>query len=301
MGVRQKVSYWTLKYTGGTMKETDRIARAMASKGKIRAIACVTTQLANDICFLQGASPAVSIALGRALSGTALLGSTLKQGQRLALKFEGSGPMNKMIAEMDWDGALRGTVAVPEAMAATVPELLGRAGFLTITKDLGMKEPYSGTVQLYTSEIGEDIAYYLTESEQIPSAVGLAVALADDGQIAASGGFLIQSLPPSDEEAVDKIMAAIEVMPSLASMLKEGRTPEEILDLLLDGVEHHPLESTGLFFRCGCSMEKVERALISLGREDLERMIAEQGFAEVTCEFCRKQYRVEPELLSRLK
>ncbi len=264
----------------------------MAAKGKIRAVACVTTKLANDICFLQGASPAVSVALGRALSGAALLGSTLKQGQRLALKFEGSGPMKKMIAETDWDGALRATVAVADAMAPTVPELLGRAGFLTVTKDMGMKEPYSGMVQLYTSEIGEDLACYLTESEQIPSAVGLSVTLAEDGQIEASGGFLIQSLPPSDEAAVDKIMSAIEGLPSLASMLKEGKTPEEILDLLLDGVEHHPLESTKLFFRCGCSMEKVERALISLGSQDFEQLVAEHGFAEVTCEFCKKQYRV---------
>ena len=276
--------------------DSDHVARAMASKGKIRAVACVTTKLANEICFLQGASPAVSIALVRALSGAALLGSNLKQGQRLALKFEGSGPMKKMIAEVDWDGALRGTVAVPDAMAATVPELLGRAGFLTVSKDLGMKEPYGGTVQLYTSEIAEDIAYYLTESEQIPSAVGLAVTLADDGQIEASGGFLIQSLPPSDEAAVEKIMAAIATMPSLSSMLKEGKSPEEILNLLLDGVEHHPLESTDLFFRCGCSMEKVERALISLGNMDLECLVAEKGFAEVTCEFCRKKYRVAGKL-----
>ena len=280
---------------------TDHIARAMAAKGKIRAIACVTTKLANDISFLQGASPAVTVALGRAISGAALMGSILKQGQRLAIKFEGNGPMQKLIAEADWNGALRATVAVPEAMAESIPALLGKAGFLTVTKDLGLKEPYSGTVQLASSEIGEDLAYYLTDSEQIPSAVGVAVSLTPDGQVAAAGGFLIQSLPPSDEAAVDQIMKTISTLPSLTTLLKDGTTPQQLLDILLEGVEHHPLESTDLFFRCGCSREKVERALLSLGKAELERVIEEQGEASVTCEFCKQQYRFERSELETLK
>lgn len=271
----------------------DHRARAMAVKGRIRAVACVTTQLTNDICFLQETSPIVSIALGRALSGAALLGSTLKQGQRLALKFEGNGPMNKVIAETDWDGALRGTVANPGAMADSVPAALGRAGFLTVTKDLRLKEPYSGMVQLSTSEIAEDIAYYLTDSEQIPSAVGLSVSLAPDGQVAAAGGFLIQSLPPSDEAAVEAVMAAIEKMPPLGALLAKGTTPEELLELLLAGVEHHPLESNDLFFRCGCDRQKVERAVLSVGKDEVRKMIEQDGGAEVVCEFCKQQYRFD--------
>ncbi len=278
----------------------DQLARAMAAKGKIRAVACITTKLSDDISFLQGASPAVTLAMGRALPGAALLASTLKHGQRLALRFEGNGPMQRLIVEADWDGALRATVAVPEAMADTVPGLLGRAGFLTVTKDLGLKDPYSGMVQLYTSEIAEDLAYYLTESEQIPSAVGLGATLTDEGRIEVSGGFLIQSLPPSDEAAVEQIMATIDTLPPLTTLLKEGKTPQELLELLLAGVEHHPLESTDLFFRCGCSKEKVEKALIAIGRPELERLIAEQGEADVTCEFCRQQYRLEKTELEQL-
>ena len=278
----------------------DQLARAMAAKGKIRAVACITTKLSDDISFLQGASPAVTLAMGRALPGAALLASTLKHGQRLALRFEGNGPMQRLIVEADWDGALRATVAVPEAMADTVPGLLGRAGFLTVTKDLGLKDPYSGMVQLYTSEIAEDLAYYLTESEQIPSAVGLGATLTDEGRIEVSGGFLIQSLPPSDEAAVEQIMATIDTLPPLTTLLKEGKTPQELLELLLAGVEHHPLESTDLFFRCGCSKEKVEKALIAIGRPELERLIAEQGEADVTCEFCRQQYRLEKAELEQL-
>lgn len=278
----------------------DQLARAMAAKGKIRAVACITTKLSDDISFLQGASPAVTLAMGRALPGAALLASTLKHGQRLALRFEGNGPMQRLIVEADWDGALRATVAVPEAMADTVPGLLGRAGFLTVTKDLGLKDPYSGMVQLYTSEIAEDLAYYLTESEQIPSAVGLGATLTDEGRIEVSGGFLIQSLPPSDEAAVEQIMATIATLPPLTTLLKEGKTPQELLELLLAGVEYHPLESTDLFFRCGCSKEKVEKALIAIGRPELERLIAEQGEADVTCEFCRQQYRLEKAELDQL-
>ena len=278
----------------------DQLARAMAAKGKIRAVACITTKLSDDISFLQGASPAVTLAMGRALPGAALLASTLKHGQRLALRFEGNGPMQRLIVEADWDGALRATVAVPEAMADTVPGLLGRAGFLTVTKDLGLKDPYSGMVQLYTSEIAEDLAYYLTESEQIPSAVGLGATLTDEGRIEVSGGFLIQSLPPSDEAAVEQIMATIATLPPLTTLLKEGKTPQELLELLLAGVEYHPLESTDLFFRCGCSKEKVEKALIAIGRPELERLIAEQGEADVTCDFCRQQYRLEKAELEQL-
>lgn len=279
----------------------DHLARAMAAKGKLRAVACVTTSVVNDICFLQGCSPVVSVALGRAVSGAALLGSTLKQGQRMAIKFEGNGPMQKLIAEADWDGALRATVGVPDAVAESVPDALGRAGFLTVTKDLGLKEPYSGMVQLYTSEIAQDLAYYLTDSDQIPSAVGLGVSLAPDGQVAVAGGFLIQSLPPSDESAVEQVMTRIEQLPPLTTLLAGGTSPTALLELLLEGLEYNLLESTDLSFRCGCSLDKVERALLSLGKEELERLMAEQGSAEVTCEFCRRQYRLDRELPSLLE
>lgn len=276
---------------GGTM--TDHIARAMACGGKIRAVTCVTTALTNDICFLQGTSPVVTIALGRALAGAALLGSTLKQGQRLAVKFEGTGPMRKLIAEADWDGTLRGTVAVPDAQAASVADALGPAGFLTVTKDLGLKEPYSGMVPLHTSEIGADLAYYLTDSEQIPSAVAVGVGLAPDGQVEVAGGFLIQSLPPSDEAAVERLMIRLEGLPPLSALLRGGRTPTALLELLLDGLDFNLLETTELSFRCGCSREKVERALLSLGRAELGRMVDEQGEAKVVCEFCKQQFRFE--------
>ncbi len=130
--------------------------------------------------------------------------------------------------------------------------------------------------------------------------MGLGVSLTADGQIAVSGGFLIQSLPPSDEAAVDQIMTTISQLPPLTTLLKDGTTPQQLLDILLEGVEHHPLESTDLFFRCGCSRDKVERAILSLGADELKRLITEQGEAAVTCEFCKQQYRFERSELESL-
>jgi molecular chaperone Hsp33 len=167
---------------------------------------------------------------------------------------------------------------------------LGRAGFLTVTKDLGLKEPYRGMVQLYTSEIAEDITYYLTESEQIPSAVGLGVFVEPDNRVSAAGGFLIQTLPPADNELIDRLMAHIERLPPITQLLSQGKTPEQLLEILFTGIPYKTLEKRALAFRCTCTREKVERTLISLGAAELSDIIERDGGAEVTCEFCREAY-----------
>lgn len=275
---------------------TDYLVHAIAANGKIRAVACSIPELTQQICSLQGASPFVTIAMGRALTGAALMGALLKQGQRLALKFEGNGPVRKIIAEADWDGALRATAGQPEAVppgevsTLAVADILGKAGFLTITKDLGLKEPYRGMVQLHTSEIGEDLAWYLTDSEQIPSALGLTVNLDEHAQVAVAGGFLIQSLPPADDELVEQLMERISHLPSLSDWLQEGHTPEELITLLLDGLDAQIIGKRPLFFRCDCSEQKGEQALLSLGSQELSEIIQETGEACVTCEFCKQPY-----------
>ena len=278
----------------------DHIARAMALKGSIRAIACVTTQLTNQICTMQETSPIATITLGRALAGTALLGSTLKQGQHIAVKFEGSGPLQKVIAEADWNGTLRGTVAQPQVDATSVPDALGRAGFLTVRKDLGLREPYSGTIPLYTSEIAEDIAYYLTDSEQVPSAVGITVRLDDSGMVSAAGGFLIQSLPPSDPAMVEQLLNSINKLPPLHELLTSGTTPTELLERLLSGIDHHLLEQTPLSFGCSCSQTKAEQAVCSLGVTELKTIIAEEETTTITCEFCKQRYTFGKEALEEI-
>jgi molecular chaperone Hsp33 len=274
----------------------DYLVRAIAKTENVRALACITTGLADEARRRHGTWPTASAALGRALTGGTLLGALLKTGQRVALKFEGNGPLKKIIVEADSSGGVHGYVAVPEVHMVTregkldVGGALGRAGFLTVTKDLRLKEPYSGMVQLYTGEIGEDLALYLTESEQVPSAVGLGVFVETDNRVSASGGFLIQTLPPVHEEVVDALMDHIEKLPPITQLLRDGNSPEQLLDILLSGIPFDILEKRDLVFRCTCSREKVERALVSLGAKELSDIIDHEGGTEATCEFCRERY-----------
>jgi len=277
----------------------DQIVRALCLSGGIRVLVCNASLLAREICTLQQASPTASIALSRGLAGGALMGALLKGGQRTALKFEGNGPLRKMIIEADSDGAVRGCAGNPAADLEAlngkwdVAGLIGRAGFLTVSKDLGTGgQPYQGVVQLVSSEIGEDLAYYLADSEQTPSAVGLGATLADDGQVAVCGGFLVQALPKADDVEIDKIMAHIAVLPPLTGLLEDGGV-EGVIRALFGEVPYTILESHDIFFRCGCGKEKVERALLTLGSPELLDMRSKESGAEVTCEFCRKTYHLD--------
>ena len=227
----------------------DHIVRALSTVGGIRILCCDVKSLAREICDLQQASPTVQVALGRGLAGGALMGALLKSDQRIALKFEGNGPMRKMIVEADADGAVRGCAGNPAAEAEplngrwNVPGVLGKAGFLTVTKDIGMGgDPYHGMVQLRSSEIGDDLAYYLTDSDQTPSAVGLNATLGSDGIIALCGGFLVQALPKADDHDIETVMANIEKLPPLADILKEGG-PEGLLGLLFGDIPYTVLET----------------------------------------------------------
>ena len=181
-----------------------------------------------------------------------------------------------------------------------VAGLLGRAGFLTVSKDLGIGgEPYHGVVQLVSSEIGDDLAYYLTESEQTPSAVGLGAALDEEGQISVCGGFLVQALPKADQSEIEKVMERIAGLPPLSSLLQDAGA-EGVIRELFGEIPYTTLESHDIFFRCGCSREKVERALLTLGSEDLREMQLHENGTEVSCEFCRNVYRFEAAELDRL-
>jgi molecular chaperone Hsp33 len=277
----------------------DHIIRTVSISGSIRLLACTAGMLAREVCSLQQASATASIALGRGLAGGALMGALLKSGQRVALKFEGNGPLRRMIVEADSDGAVRACAANPSAEVGPlggrwdVPGLLGRAGFLTVTRDLGLgKEPYSGTVQLCTSEIGDDLAYYLTDSEQVPSAVGLTAALDQEGRLSLCGGFLAQALPKADDSDISAVMERIATLPPLAELLQEGG-PGLLARRIFGDMPYIAPEERRLFFRCGCSRQKVERALISLGGATLEDMLRTEKGAEVTCEFCRQRYQFD--------
>jgi molecular chaperone Hsp33 len=284
----------------------DYLVRTITKDGSVRALACVTTHLVNEAHFRHGTYPTASAALGRALTGGALMGALLKNGQRVALKFEGNGPLQKIVVEAESNGLVRGYVGVPAVnlpprnRKLDVSGALGKAGLLTVTKDLRMKEPYMGIVQLYSGEIAEDLAFYLVESEQIPSAVGLGVFVEPDGEVTAAGGFLIQSLPPANENLIDKLAGHIKKLPPITELVRSGKTPEDLLGLIFTDIPVTILEKYALAFRCSCSRERVEKALISLGWQELAALLEQQEETVVTCEFCHENYGFSRENLARL-
>ena len=283
----------------------DYLVRMVTKNGAVRGFACITTNLVQELCRRHDTWPTAAVALGRALTGGALMGALLKGDQRLALKFEGNGPLRKILVEADADGAVRGAVGKPDLDLplkngrVDVVGGLGRAGFLTVTKDLGLKEPYQGVVQLATSEIGDDLALYLTESEQTPSAVGLSVAIGPDGVLAA-GGFLLQALPQHDDQVIDTLLERIDQLPPLVDLLPEGETPEALLERLFAGIPYDVLETRPLRFQCSCSRAKVERVLISLGAQELAVMAGNPEGTAVACEFCRELYAFDQSALQGL-
>jgi molecular chaperone Hsp33 len=284
----------------------DYLVRIFTKEGNIRGLACVTTNLVEEARRRHGTLPTASAALGRALTGGALMGALLKTGQRVVLKLEGNGPLKRILVEAESNGAVRGYVEVPgiylvrEDGKLDVAAALGRTGLLTVTKDLGLAEPYKRVIQLCSGEIAEDLAFYLTESEQIPSAVGLGVYVEPDKHVSAAGGFLIQALTPKDESMIDSLIERLGQLPPITRLLREGNNPEQILEILFAGMPYDILEKRALAFHCSCTSETIERVLISLGREKLTGMMKEQDRTEVRCEFCGQRYLLSREELTHL-
>lgn len=290
---------------------SDIIERVISQTGNFFGVACNTSELVSEACRRHDVGPTAAAALGRVLTGAALLAALLKDNQSVLLKFEGNGPLKKIIAEASYDGWVRGYVANPHADlpllngAIDVAGGIGKAGFLTVVKNIGDNKTYSGTIQLYTSQIGDDLAYYLSQSEQTPSTIALAIHLESDGTVAAAGGFLIQSLPPADETVLAQLEQQISNMEPLSRLLLEGNKPGEILSTLFKNIEHKKIGSRDLVYSCSCSRDKMLGAIMSLGESDIRQLVEKEDGAEVRCEFCRQSYRFDGtellQLLSRQK
>lgn len=284
----------------------DNLIRVISDEANVRAMACLTTATVGEACVRHRTSPTASVALGRALTGGVLLGALLKGRQRVALKFEGNGPLGKIVVEADPMCLVHGYVGNPGADLPLrdgrfdIPGALGRAGLLTVTKDLQLKSPYQGVVNLVSSEIAEDIAYYLTESEQTPSAMGLTTIPDDQGGIAVAGGFLLQSLPPANDAALETLTARIAAMPPLARLLFDGAGPKDILDHIFGDIPYEILGHQDVAFHCGCSRDRIEQALITLGVDEIKSLAERGEDTVITCEFCREPYAFTPEDLRRL-
>ncbi len=286
---------------------SDTLTKIISKSGKVIGIACSTTHLVTEACRRHDVGPTAAAALGRALTAAVLLAATLKEKQNVQLKFEGNGPLGKIVTEAGHEGWARGYIGSPRADVPLkngyidVVGGIGKAGLLTVTKDIGLQKKYTGTVQLYTSEIGEDLAFYLAESEQVPSAVSLGVHLEKDGTIPAAGGFLIQSLPPADEEIVASLEKEVQRIGSVTSFILAGKTPEEILASLFDKVPHKTIEQKKLFHQCSCTEEKMQTVLKTLDLKDLDYLLQLDEKTSVQCEFCRVKYTFGKEYLKQLK
>lgn len=284
----------------------DHLIRVVSKDGLLRGVAAVTTDLVAEMAARQQTDLTATVALGRLLTGGALLGCLLKGKQRLALMIEGNGPLGTLTVETDADGKIRGTLQNPIAGLPPkddrfdVAGAIGRAGFLHVWKDLGLKKPYQSMVQLQSSEIAEDLAWYLTSSEQVPSSVSLGVELDGAGQVAAAGGLLIQSLPPGDEAQVDLVIGQLQQLPPITSLLRQQVAPAEILARVLGNLEFAVQAEVPLRFDCPCSRKQIEAMLRSLGKDELQRLIEEQQEAEVVCEYCRERYLFSREQLRQI-
>lgn len=285
---------------------TDSLERIISASGTVFGIAADTTQLVTEAIRRHDAGPTGAAALGRALTGATLLAGLLKDEQSIRLTFEGNGPLGKIVAEANHNGTCRGYVVNPRADVPfkegqiDVAGGIGAAGLLRVSKNIGLGDPYEGIVHLYTSEIAGDIAFYLTDSEQTPSTVGIGIHLLPDGTVAAAGGFLIQTLPPPDESIIDALDRAISGQENITGMLLAGKTPGQILSQIFQDVPHKHTGSTPLSFTCSCSEEKMKTVLRSLRSDDLQYLLDQDNGAEINCEFCSSSYSIEGEYLRQI-
>lgn len=286
------------------------IVRTITTDGMVMASAITGTDIVYRAREIHKTSSTATAALGRTLLAASLMGNQLKgEDNSLTLQVRGDGPLGGITCVADYKGNVRGFVANPEADVPRKYEGkldVGAAvggGYLTVIKDLGMKEPYVGSIALVSGEIAEDVTAYFAESEQIPTACALGVLVKKDGgDVLTAGGYLIQLLPGADDAAIDKVERGIRKVGSVTSALAAGKSTLDLLQDVLEEFELEVLETTPVEYRCYCSRDRVTRALISMGREEMKSLIEEQGQADLTCQFCDKIYHYDrPELEEILK
>ena len=286
----------------------DKIVKATAKNDMVRIIAGITTNLVNEGTKIHDTTPVASAALGRMLTAGALIGSTLKSSKEVTtLKINGGGEINGITVTAHNDCSVKGVVGNPyvdrplnEKGKLDVGGAVGTNGMLYVIEDLGLKDPYVGQVKIQTGEIAEDFAYYFTVSEQTPSAVSLGVLVDKDLSIKAAGGFIVQMLPGADELLADVITYRLQEIPSITTLINEGKTIEEILEFIFEGMDLKILEDIEPQYKCDCSRERVEKALISIGKDDLQELYDEGKSEEIVCNFCNKKYEFTHENIGEL-
>ena len=274
----------------------DYIVRATAGNGQIRAFAATTQNLVEEARQRHNTSPVATAALGRLLTAGTMMGSMMKNDSDvLTIQIKGDGPIGGLTVTADVNGNVKGYVENPDVI---LPPKNGKLdvggamgiGLLNIIKDMGLKEPYVGQTILVTSEIAEDLTYYFANSEQVPSSVGLGVLMNKDNTVRCAGGFIVQVMPFVTDEVVTKLEKNIKKISSVTSMLDDGCTPEQMLEHVLDDLDMVVTDTLPAAFKCNCSHERIEKAIISIGKKDIQEMIDEGKEVEVKCHFCNTAY-----------
>lgn len=274
----------------------DYMIRAVGANGQIRAFAATTKEMVEQARVNHQTSPIATAALGRLLTAGAMMGSMMKnEKDLLTLKIKGDGPIRGLTVTADSQGRVKGYAQVPDVM---LPPKNGKLdvggavgnGMLSVIKDMGLKEPYTGQTILQTGEIADDLTYYFTASEQIPSAVGLGVLMEKDNTVKYAGGFIIQVMPFVDDEVVSQLEANIASIPPVTTMLEQGKSPEEMLEVIMGTLELDITDQMPVEFFCNCGKERIEKAIVSIGRDDIQEMIDAGEPIEVKCHFCNTAY-----------
>ena len=287
-------------------QNTDYIVRATAAGGQIRAFAATTRDLVEEARRRHNTSPVATAALGRLLTAGVMMGSMMKNDTDvLTLQINGDGPLGGITVTADSQGNVKGYVQNPDVI---LPPKNGKLdvggavgiGLLTVIKDMGLKEPYSGQTILVTSEIAEDLTYYFANSEQVPSSVGLGVLMEKDNTVKCAGGFIVQLMPFAEEKVISRLEENVGKITSVTKLLEEGYTPQRLLEELTEGLDLEITDTMPARFYCNCSKERVERAVASIGEKDIREMIGEGKDIEVKCHFCNTAYTYSVEELKSI-
>lgn len=285
----------------------DYIVKALAFDGQIRAYSALTTETVQEAQTRHYTWPTASAALGRTVTATVMMGAMLKGDQKLTVTLDGQGPVGKVIADADAKGNVRGYVTNPQTHfplndigKLDVSRAVGTNGSLTVVKDVGMKDYFSGSSPIVSGEVGDDFTYYFAKSEQVPSSVGLGVLVNPDNSIKASGGFIIQVMPGAKDETITKLEDAINNMTPVSKLIDQGLSPEELLYEVLGESNVQILEELPTQFECNCGHDKFLNAIKGLGEAEINSMIEEDHGAEAECHFCRSKYEYSEEELQAL-
>ncbi|WP_332238360.1 Hsp33 family molecular chaperone HslO [Sporolactobacillus sp. KGMB 08714] len=287
---------------------SDYLIKALACRDRLRVMTTVTTETIREAQRRHQTWPTASAALGRTMTATMMMGAQMKEDEKITVTIQGGGPIGAIVADADTKGNVRGYVTNPEVHfdlneygKLDVARAVGSDGFLSVVRDLGLRDNFTGRVPLVSGEIGDDFTYYFARSEQIPSAVGVGVLVNPDHTVKASGGFLIQVLPDTENAVIEKIEQRIKEIPPISRLIDAGRTPADLLADLFPDADYRVLEKVPVHFHCTCSKEKFGRTLAGLGRAQVRSMIEEDHGADAVCHFCETVYHfTEDELKAML-